>query len=287
MPSIMPHQQEAAINITVKNTFLNVKRAEAPVRRSNSVPRTFKLWEPKCCHVPDSDDSTNASDQGLTDCSEQHFPDHCSDCTDYCSECMDDWDFLHPLVGCSGECSGDESSSDETSKAKVTLCLDATVTEESRRKLRAQAQPFKSARAPPDEVMKLISSAVDVLSKGEDIMDVQLQDGGMGGTTMIVATSSKVKPDAQWLFSLVKDTLLNSAEQSENTYVLGYGAQPFNKLDEFSFSANIAYVPVAHRSTACWDTYEKGCCRWRSTCHWDHPSDADMLRVIIMIRKCS
>jgi hypothetical protein len=291
MPSITTHQ-DATINITVKNTFLNLKRAEAPARRSNSVPRAFKLWVAQCCdvqscgksqQVPDSDDSTNASDQGFPDCSEQQFPDYCSECTDYCSECLDDMDFTYPAV----ERWSDESASDDAGKSKVTLTLDSMVTEESRTKLRAQARCFKSVRSPPDEVTNLIASAANTLSQGKDIVEVQVQDGGMGGTTMIVGTSLSANPDVQQLFSLVKDTLLNSAEQSDNTYVLGYGAKPFNTLDPLSFSANITSVPVANRSTACWDTYEKGYCRWRSECYCSHPSEADKMRVIVMIRKCS
>jgi len=152
-------------------------------------------------------------------------------------------------------------------------------------KLKSNARPFKSARTPAKEVMEVIASAVEVLSNASDISGVRVHDGGMGGTTMIVGKSSSSNPDALLTFSVVKDTLLRSAEKSENTYILGYGAQPFNNLDPLSFSANIAHMPKAHYDTACWDTYENGSCPRCATCRWDHPSDIDQIRVIVMIQK--
>lgn len=311
MPSITNHP-ETATSITVKNTFIDVqKEVEDVPRRSQSVPRAFKLSDhvknTKPCRVlkfaectfvdpVDTDDSTNASDKD--------FPDRWSDheIPDYCSDCTEDNDTIHqgvesvpmPLLeqpssaGTAVVWTTQESLMQCQAKAdigKVTLSLDNMVTEESRRRLRSQAQPFKSARTPPAEVTKTIASAVEVLATGKDIMDVQVHDGGMGGTTMIVAQSSCAHPDPQCTFSLVKDSLLRSAEQSQNTYVLGYGAQPFNNLDRFSFSLKLAHVPAAHRQTECWDHYEKGFCSQYSKCCWNHPSETDMMRIIVMIKK--
>merc|ERR1719181_1924368 len=101
-----------------------------------------------------------------------------------------------------------------------------------------------------------------------------------------MAQSSCAEPDPQCVFSLVKSSFLSSAEYSKDTYVLGYGARPFNNLDQLSFSANIAHVPAAHRETACWDYYEKGFCRGYASkqCCWRHPADIDMMRIIVMIK---
>merc|ERR1719183_1885031 len=102
---------------------------------------------------------------------------------------------------------------------------------------------------------------------------------------MIVGKSSTPDPDPLWIFSLVKDALLNSAEQSENTYILGYGQQPSNNLDPLSFSTTIGHVPAMHQDTCCWDFYEKGFCARQATCRWDHPAEVDMIRVIVMIQR--
>jgi hypothetical protein len=286
---------EVAGSITVKNTFIDVKKkVEAPLRRSNSVPRAFKLGtyvenqlpcrEKKLAFsayvsVVDADESTNAS--------EKDFPDRwCDqDPSDCCSDCTDDGDALYQGVESLSELSLEKLAPPETGKCKVKLSLDDMVNEQSRRRLRSQARPFTSSRTPPGEVVKMVANAVEVLMTSKDIVDVHVHDGGMGGTTMIMAQSSCAKPDPQWTFSLVKDALLNTAEQSESTYVLGYGARPFNNLDALSFSANIAHVPAAHRETACWDHYEKGFCSSYSSCRWSHPSEIDMMRIVVMIKK--
>lgn len=288
-----------SISITVKNTFLDVKKFDSEphhtVRRSSSVPRTFKLGDYQsktCTDAFLSDDSTNASEKGVPDLptSSSWASDTEEDLHDLCSNCTDDDDFWDQCAECSSEHSYGASlqTDDQKSRGKLTLSLSDMVTAESekvRLKLRPQAVPFKSARAPPAEVAAVIAAAVEVLASGKDILDVQVRDGGMGATTTIMAKTSGDEKDAGLLFSLVKDALLNAAEQSENTYVVGYGNQPFNNLDTLSFSASLCCVPAAHRNTACWCMYEKGFCPRRSTCRWDHPAEIDMMRIIFMVKK--
>lgn len=279
------------VSITVKNTFLSVKGVvEAPARRSSSVPRTFKPGDSASGDYPNSDDSTNASDKVISSDSEQDVSDCCSVCTD------DNDDFVYRCASSIGENVPEKQAwaditppppppPQETRQSKVTLALSDMVTAASRTKLRSNAQKFTSVVAPPSEVEMMINNAAEVFRSGGGMMDVKVCQGGMGGTTMVVATSSHSCPDVTWLLTMVKDTLLHSAEESQNTYIMGYGAQPFNNLDSLSFSANIACVPAAHRDTACWDTYEKGFCPRCNSCRWDHPSEADMMRVIFMVKK--
>lgn len=294
----MDYQAAMGITITTKNTFVDIKTPKACAlrRRSNSVPRAFKLGESFEIDYPETDASTSASDKDV--------PDHRSEFTDGSpSECSDENKSLLNLTDMLPEGADASESSkskstlslaemviegedqDDSPNNKVKLSLVDTVKEESRRKLRPSARPFMSARTPPNEVLALIANTVEVLSSAQHIVDVQVQDGGMGGTTMIAAKSSSTSPDSQLIFSMVKDAILNSASQSENTYVLGYGAQPFKNLDELSFSMSIACVPAAHQETACWDFYEKGFCHRCATCRWDHPSDTDTMRMIVLINR--
>jgi len=287
-----------AVWYTTKNTFVNIpKPTESSVQRSSSVPRTFKPGNPCCCDSTRSDyDSTSASDNEVSDnfmaissdCDSQDFPDYLTD---------DEGDFVCSIAGaslgannkitlCLADMAGKEPL-DSSNSNKVKLSLDDTVNAESRTKLRSQAQPFKSATTPPAEVTAVMKAASEVLSSGSDISEVQVHEGGMGGTTMIVGKSASADPDARVILALVKDTLLNLAESSENTYILGYGAQPFNNLDALSFSATLACVPLAHEGTTCWDTYEQGRCPRLSTCCWNHPSETDKMRIIIMIQKAA
>jgi len=272
------------LNVTVKNTFLTIDDVVSARVRSSSVPRSFKSGDYcKCCDSPrDSprnDDSTDASsdkDRQAT-YSDSEFGEEFQDCRLTPEEIVQEFQEM--------------PTADEKSRATVaprlTLSLSDMVSTEAKErcKLRTTAQPFKSVRTAPAEVTALIANAVAVLSSGMDIVDVQVNDGGMGGTCMIIGESSSTDPDVSWTFTLVKDALLNLAEQSENTYILGYDAQPFNNLDPLSFSANIGCVPAAHCNTACWDTYSQGFCPRCTTCRWDHPSKFDMMRLIVMIKK--
>jgi len=294
--------------IIVKNTFLTTAKPllDEPVRRSSSVPRAFK---PSNFMVSDSisDALTHASDRDsmsslLRTDSVSSFAATCSESDFQGIPTLCGWDVGRGDENFSNDCSDcadDESqwasrmesscaSADENPKSRMTLSLDDMVSKESKRvgvKLKSCAKPFKSVRTPPAEVTTVIANAVEVLSKAVGISSVRVRDGGMGGTTMIVGQSSSSNPDAVWVFALVKDALLDSAKHSENTYIVGYDAQPFHNLDPWSFSANVACMPKTHQDTACWDTYEKGVCPRCSTCRWDHPSGVDQMRVIVMIQK--
>lgn len=301
-----------AISITVKNTFLSwtTPLEEEPVRRSSSVPRTFK---PGCCTADlISDDSTSASDKDSlsghlrrenfattsSDVDTEDLPDYRSDCTDYdsefCNPCAAAWETSSAVEkgSTTDALDGENPKMRPSTSDKVTLSLDCMVSDASEKvrvKLKTTAKPFKSLlkKTATAEVMTVVASAVEVLSTCEGILGVQVHDGGMGGTTMIVGKSAYAQPEAERVFSKVKDALLLKAEQSEKTYILGYGAQPFNNLDDMSFSANIASVPEAHQDTACWETYEKGYCPRCASCRWDHPRDIDQVRVIVMIQKAT
>lgn len=293
--------------ISVKNTFVDFETWKtAPVRRrSTSVPRAFKPGSSGSCDdsnygdAPHSDDSTSASDKDVP-----LFSPHgawsesdSQDCTDadVSTEC--DFEMEEYAKGASVPANAEDAPSDSAMKSKVTLSLVDCVCKEDcgyvaaeckpRTKLKSQARPFESVRQPPAELVAVISSAAQTIASAPDIVDVQVTSGGMGGTTTIVAQSSSSNPDPQCVFTLTKDMMLQTAEHSTNTYILGYGGNPFNNLDQLSFSANICCVPAAHENTACWDFYEKGYCPRCTTCRWDHPSETDIMRVIVMIMKAA
>lgn len=186
-----------------------------------------------------------------------------------------------------------DSMQDAGDAGKVTLNLFDTVCPEHpvqaegscRSRLRSNATPFASVTCPPDEVTSMIAGAVQVLRSSLEVMEVKVRDGGMGGTTLIIAHSRNSSPDGGFVFSEMQDALLSMAEQSENTYILGYNATPFQTLDALSFSTTIAVVPEAHQETACWDYYEKGCCHRCGSCRWDHPANTDMMKLIVTMTK--
>lgn len=297
----------------IKNTFLDIEKlTENSEKRSSSVPRTFKPGASYFCESSRSDDSTSASDNEVhdsllsSDCGSKVRHSWGSDCDsdgvpDYCTD--DESDFIclapsltreaaveDPAGGSSDTCKlclADMTGEDMQASSKVKLSLVDMVNDKERQKLRSQAKPFKSMRAIPEDATAVVKSAVAALYSSSDIFDVQVQDAGMGGTTMIVGKSSSANPDGRMTLAIVKDALLKAAERSQSTYILAYGAQPFNNLDALSFSANIACVPAAQEATTCWDTYEQGFCPRRSTCCLNHPSDSNKFRIIVLIQKAA
>lgn len=296
-----------AINLTVKNTFLDIEvppLKTAAARRSTSVPRA---WKPGA-FIDDnhcgSDGSTSVSSDkaehslvSFSDSDYQDVQDTHSDCTDECHSCHSSTRWANISDECLSETPKVDTSlmNGAGAKTKVTLSLTDMVEEDAgytadrktplRSKLKSQAKPFVSMRQPPEELRAVLASTVAAVASSPDVVDVKVHDRGMGGTTTIVVESASDNPDPLWAFALAKDALLNAAAQSENTYILGYGQQPFNSLDALSFSAKIACVPAAHQATACWDTYEMGSCPRCATCRWDHPGEVDMMQVIVMMKK--
>jgi hypothetical protein len=285
--------------LTIKNTFFEIDEtpAETPARRrSSSIPHTFKPggYKDDCtdeASLCDDKCSTSASDKENFDSS--HTAGSDTDTQDCFSDCFERTSDFTPL----------SSASEECGKCKVKLSLADMVGDTgdgnpdiaekkpegfqlcNRSKLRLQAQPFQSAREPPNEVKTIIASAVTALKACQDVQNVYVRDGGMGGATMIVANCRSTSPDASWIFPLVKDTLLSSAENSEKTYIMGYNNRPFSNVDSLSFSFSIGSVPTAHMNTACWDTYEKGYCPRGCGCRWDHPTDSDTMKVIVSLQQ--
>lgn len=289
-----------ALNVKVKNTFLEVKLDIAHVApalpRSSSVPRAFK----PCCNADctlEDDGSTSTTDGGFAECqtvlTDLDYQDSLKDFDEASTEVpsqqasdngrwadVDDSDVEENDDDVKATCSDNED------KSKVTLSLVDMVEEaaQARSKLRSSAQAFQSSVVrPPDEVTHVMSQVVDNV-KGEGRCDVQLQDGYMGGAMLICQPCDPFASSTSILNS-VKDSVLAAAAESENTYVMGYNAQPFADLDPSSFSMSIGCIPAAHRNTACWDTYMYGCCPRIGKCRWDHPTESDIMRCIVVVKE--
>jgi len=259
--------------LVMKNTFLEIDEDSNPKaapmrRRAASIPRT---WKPGVCSIdgdsPQSDDSTNASDRGMPESCPANLSDRGSQ--DNCSE------------------DGREDASQASWAEMVSDAVPCTtpLQLQPRSKLTSRSRAFVSARAPPEELNVIIGNVVASLTQTEEIVNVQVQQGTMGGMTLIMAESSNPHPDPNMAFSWAKDTFLRSAEQAESTYIMGYGSDPFTNLDALSFSLNIGCVPVAHQDSACWEIYEQGFCPRCTTCRWNHPAENDMMKVIVMITR--
>merc|ERR1719201_2524707 len=113
-------------------------------------------------------------------------------------------------------------------------------------------------------------------------MAVQMSEGALGAPTRMEGTFPKGslgKADVQKTMSIVKMALLDAAANSEQTYVMGYQAQPFQDLGTSGFSVKLATVTEMQADVMCWDQIEKGCCPRRSHCRWCHLADNEITQV--------
>mmetsp|Transcript_71343 Transcript_71343/g.127231 ORF Transcript_71343/g.127231 Transcript_71343/m.127231 type:complete len:405 (+) Transcript_71343:85-1299(+) len=209
------------------------------------------------------------------------------------------------------------------SSSKVTLCLDATVTSDgdagSRTKLSSKARAFVptaggfceevelSSKAPAfvpsaggfceecaptseglgGEILGLIEGVREVLQGSPDVLSVQVSEGAMGETTTVLAelrSSGLEAANMAQTLSLLKATLLSMAAESETSYVLGYGAEPFKDTSD-GFKATIGCVTPLQEHCVCWDTYELGFCTHRNTCRWLHPLPADLMQFVLVLKE--
>lgn len=68
--------------------------------------------------------------------------------------------------------------------------------------------------------------------------------------------------------SKAKQALLDSAEKSQNVYVMGYCSSPFMRTPS-GFFARLGFMSCARE--ACWETFYYGCCGNIDTCKRQHP----------------
>mmetsp|Transcript_33869 Transcript_33869/g.61679 ORF Transcript_33869/g.61679 Transcript_33869/m.61679 type:complete len:332 (+) Transcript_33869:96-1091(+) len=300
--------------LTVKNTFIDLLEpmVEVPTRRSSSVPRSwtpgdFRLGSSSCGKSVGGEDFAAASDKetltpssdldSLTGSDNDIFPGAST------PSITSDFDYLE-CQECQ-ECDADSmiNSSGSSVAPEEVLALkpmlevklfdfvgDAEPVKRAapatRTKLRAAAQPFASVRAPPAGIQKVIQAAKDVLECDPSVGGVQMVEGAMGGTWTMIAhlRADAPKKNPRYYLSAAKNTLLTSAEHSRDTYVLGYDVKPFSKIDKCSFSTTLATIPDAQQSIACWDSYKNGCCPRRITCRWAHPSETQVMRLVIRVQ---
>lgn len=154
----------------------------------------------------------------------------------------------------------------------------------ARTRLNATARPYVSTRTPPAGIQGVVAAAKAVLENHPGVSGVQVTQGGMGETWTMLANTQAPFRNQRNLLADVKSALLSSAEQSQDTYIMGYDLKPFTKISKGSFFATIATIPDYQQNTACWDMYKYGYCRRCATCCWSHPSETQKIRLIVRVQ---
>jgi len=154
-------------------------------------------------------------------------------------------------------------------------------------KLDAKVRPFVPSSVPiQSEVHNLLASVGQILRSAHGVVDVDVKFGPAGtlATITVQVDSSASKAS---VINASKSALLEVAAGSQNTYVLGYEAQPFQEdVGGSCFCTALATLPAAWECSACWDTYSLGFCpRTRSAtrCKWQHPGRSDLQPVRVVV----
>jgi hypothetical protein len=132
------------------------------------------------------------------------------------------------------------------------------------------------------------SSACDVLTTAKEwlmlvpgVASVDVNYGAEGTLSTITIQSEPKLSTIGGVVAASKNVLLDAAANSETVYVMGYEAEPFKNLTSSSYATMLVAMPCAR--SACWDTYQFGCCPRGKSCKWQHPGKRDLQPVRVMV----
>lgn len=302
-----------AMEMIIKNTFIDVEDSEEPTaaKRSSSVPRSFKPVTPmsKLAKVADfhqpcaSDASTGDSDECLSVGDNEAIS---SSSASSSTETDDASGAGKTLISLDTLCLSEKGDGGTTLSwsdlseglddftPKTVLCLSDAITAEAKKersRLSAKARLFEPVTpipSIPTDMQMVLMAAQTALRGCPKITNVQMTQGTFGGTTTIVGNYAK---GSLQVFELVKTlatvkmALLDAANESTNTYIMGYLKTPFSNVGANGFSGKIGSVSAMQEDTTCWDSYQKGFCPRQSTCRWCHPADHDLVKIVVMLNE--
>lgn len=267
--------------VIVKNTFLDVPGTteRAPARRSNSLPPALRLFAQA---IPE-DESVHglppATEVSLTTSDRSCSPSPAS--KPYtASEASTE----EPVE--EEEC----SASDNASLAEVARGASSStgMASTGRMKLSSKAKAWEPTSVLKDPAFDALAVEVEqIMTNTKLVLEAEVLSGGVGfvlatgwqGSSLLIHLNQEHAAMAEAVLNMAKQALLQAAEISAATYVLGYKGQPFSPQPG-GFVATLG--ALWDTSSACWDTYMWGCCN-RHNCRWQHPSHTALVSVTIEV----
>lgn len=288
-----------ALNIIIKNTFLDVEESDGSgsacgsTRRSSSVPRTWKpgfSLDKSFSDATPSIGSTAASDGELSDGQPAPLRD------------VEGQDVVSapptpptPPMPKKAGLNPEAAEFQMPPAAEMLAAWPPTFNGISMIRLNPEARVFEPMPTPmaradhtlPPEISIVVSAAKQALLGGQHVLDAQVTEGALGQTTTITAeVDDKLGPnDSHEILGLAKAALLEAAANSQMTYVLGYGTVPFQDVTDSGFKAAIGSIPPSMQGSICWDTYQKGYCPRRALCRWCHPTETDLAQIRVLLKR--
>eukprot|EP00933_Yihiella_yeosuensis_P004941 TRINITY_DN109352_c0_g1_i1.p1 TRINITY_DN109352_c0_g1~~TRINITY_DN109352_c0_g1_i1.p1 ORF type:complete len:256 (-),score=59.77 TRINITY_DN109352_c0_g1_i1:114-881(-) len=253
MAMVMASSQPAQV-LVVRKTFIEVE--EEPVesssrRRCSSLPPSQRFQEATACFKKCLPSEDGASD---TEASTEAFSD-----------------------------SGSEAGSGSS-----TTVSQATASGRSKLKSSARAWQPGEGQVPcqlmvrdnfMQEVANLILHIQGILVAAGVAKSVEVVEDWQGWHVQLVIPQ-EASQKTEGLLTLAKQGMLQWAECSSLTYVLGYCAQPFVPQLNGGFVATLGAMEDS--SCACWDFYRFGCCKRMQLCRWQHPQRAVLFHLDVV-----
>lgn len=225
-------------------------------RRSSSLPASFRLLKssfPEGFDEKDCQSTTGASTNDSAD-------EVCSICT-LESGIGSDVSVLNPLDSLS-------SCSNSTGPKHTTLMY---------------AQPRVAAGVlqalnPWDAFQAVAVAALMAMQVTGCVVQCSLNQTAFGFQAVAKVSTQQLSVHKDYILSAGKSAVINTAEKSASTYVLGYWQSPFLSTP-LGFSCMLCHV--ADQGMACWDFLQNGRCKYEGCCRWQHPQIQATLNIMV------
>jgi len=264
-----------AFAIQVRNTFVDVvaghdgDEVSETSRRSSSIPRSWKpaslqkrmIWSDV---MSDTDDSTEAPSGSASE-----------------QEAQDD-----------AEQSGQEQASLAPPPVPCTPLRRPSIRKGRSGAALRQSAP-RNARHYPVQASGaefVVGVLRCFLSTCAFVTAVQVEEGQSGASpatciTVEVQSEGHLRAGVveRLILAPARQALLATCQDSEDTYVLGYGAQPFRSHHDLAFKCSLGVAAEAD-DRVCWDALQYGACGRGACCHWWHPCGPDRMELTVQVR---
>jgi len=227
--------------LTIKNTFLDFAEQETPkhLKRSSSLPRSMKFEETVYQKYTESTGDSLSTD-GTWDI----------DVCTVCSASSESEISVH----------ASDSASNYGEKAKLTEVSEAV-----------EMPQLCGA----DAFQLLAMAALMAMTRFQVMAELKKSCYGF---QVIVKLPQHLIYLKEAMLQAAKVAVLQAAQVSESTYVVGYRNQPYMQ-SPLGFSCLMAH---AEPSTACWDLLQWGSCGYQHRCRWEHPTNQATLNVMVV-----
>lgn len=139
---------------------------------------------------------------------------------------------------------------------------------------------------PREEMQRVLASVEESVAAVQGVASVQADLGRPGAlVTLSIRLDSRASTPKliDQTVDVAKTALSEATANSQNVFVLGYEAEPFQDVSRSVFAATLVSMPADEKCNACWQTYRTGRCPRARRCKRRHPSHNELqpIRVVV------